>query len=96
MVYIRRLQWDAWNVAHIARHQAAPEEVEEVCRGDPVELESYKQRIVLIGPTTTGRTLAMVLGPIPGAPNVYYAFTARPASRRERRYYQEQKGGAEA
>jgi hypothetical protein len=34
MIFIRRLIWDAWNVAHIARHAVVPEEVEQVCHGD--------------------------------------------------------------
>jgi len=34
MIAIRRLRWDAWNIAHIARHAVAPEEVEQVCHGN--------------------------------------------------------------
>lgn len=92
MPYVRRLIWDAWNVAHIARHKVTPEEAEQVCHGDPVELQSYKQRIILIGPTHTGRMVAVVLDPEPQR-GVYYPVTARPASRKERQYYQTQKGG---
>ncbi len=91
MPFVRRLVWDAWNVAHVARHQVSPEEVEEVCHGDPVELESYANRIVLIGPTAAGRVLTAVLDPMGGA--VYYPITARPASRRERRYFDQERGG---
>ena len=96
MVYVRRLNWDAWNLAHIARHAVTQEEVEAVCQGDPVELKrSYKDRFLVAGPTATGRMLTVVLGPEPDAPaGVYYVFTARPAHRTERRYYHEQKGAS--
>lgn len=45
MLTIRRLIWDAWNVAHIARHHVIPEEVEEVCHGLPQTSQTYKGRI---------------------------------------------------
>lgn len=90
--YVQRLRWDDWNKAHIARpaHEVAPEEVEEVCHRDYITLRSYKNRIVVIGPTATGRMLAVVLDP--EGEGVYYTVSARPASRSERRYYREQRG----
>jgi uncharacterized protein len=91
MTYVRRLIWDEWNVAHIARHEVTPHEVEEVCQGNLVALQSYKGRIIVIGPTKTGRMIAVVL--YSEDEGVYYPITARPASRKERRYYREQKGG---
>jgi uncharacterized protein len=94
MAFVRRLIWDAWNVAHIARHQVTPEEVEQTCHGAPETLTGKKGRLLLIGPTTAGRMIAAVLEPL--GRGVFYPVTARPASRKERRYYQEQqaqKGG---
>lgn len=91
MLFIRRLIWDAWNVAHIARHQVSPKEVEEVCHGAPLVRQSHKGRFLLIGPTFSGRILVVVLAP--ERRGVYYPVTARPASRKERRRYQEEKGG---
>jgi uncharacterized DUF497 family protein len=88
MISVRRLRWDAWNVA---RHQVVPEEVEEVCRGDPLVQQTYKRRLTLIGPTAVGRTLAVVLVPL--GRGEYYPVTARPASRKERTIYQQQKRG---
>ena len=55
--------WDTWNVAHIARHQVTPEEVEEVCRGAYIVREGYKGRVMLIGPTRNSRMLAVILDP---------------------------------
>jgi hypothetical protein len=46
MLTIRRLIWDAWNVAHIARHHVIPEEVEEVCHGQPVTSQTSKGRLM--------------------------------------------------
>jgi uncharacterized DUF497 family protein len=91
-VQITHLLWDAWNVAHIARHQVLPEEVEEVCHGNAVTGEAYGGRIMLIGPTGGGRMLAVVLRP-QLEPGVYYPITARDADRKERRTYATQKGG---
>lgn len=91
MTFVQRLVWNTWNVAHIARHEVAPEEVEEVCHGEPLALRGYRNRIILIGPTDVGRMLAVVLGP--EAEGVYYPVTARPASRKERRFYLQDRGG---
>ena len=86
MAFVRRLRWDAWNVDHIARHDVTPEEVEEVCHGQPMTSETYKERLRLIGPTSAGRMLTVILAPeLQGA---YYPITARPASRNERRRYE--------
>ncbi len=91
MVYISRLRWDDWNRAHIARHDVTRDEAEEVCHGPYIDGEANKGRIILIGPTATGRMLAVILDPEP-EPGVYYPVSARPASRKERRQYQEAKG----
>jgi len=89
MAYIRRLNWDDWNIAHIARHEVTPEEVEEVCYGDYVKREGYKRRIMLIGPTRAGRMLAIVLEG--EGDDVYFVVTARSADRKERRVYREER-----
>ena len=44
--------------------------------------------MILIGPTRTGRFVAAVIEP--EGEDVYYVVTARPASRRERVYFQRQ------
>ena len=53
--------------------------------------ETYNGRIRAIGPTEAGRMLAVILAPQGG--DLYYTVTARPASRKERRRYQEWKEG---
>jgi hypothetical protein len=43
MIFIRRLVWDSWNVAHIARHEVTPDEVEEVCHGEHIASQTYDE-----------------------------------------------------
>jgi uncharacterized DUF497 family protein len=71
-----------------------PEEAEEVVAGEPTIRETYKQRLQLVGPTLAGRMLSIVVGPVPDQPGVYYVFSARPASRKERGAYAQEKGGS--
>jgi uncharacterized protein len=91
MVFVRRLIWDIWNIAHIARHDIIPDEVEEVCHATPVTAATYKSRIRVVGPTRSSRMLTVILAPT-DEPGVYYPVTARPADRKERRQYGEQRG----
>jgi uncharacterized DUF497 family protein len=92
MLYIHQLIWDNWNIAHIARHQVVPEEVEQVCHGQPLlwQAKVRKGRVFIIGPTSSGRMLVVVLDE--EGTGIYYVVTARPADRAERRIYQRQKG----
>jgi uncharacterized protein len=91
MLTIRRLIWDAWNVGHIARHRVTPEEVEEVCQGDPVTSQTYKGRIRVVGPTRSRTMLTVILAPT-DEQGIYYPITARPADRKERRHYNDARG----
>ena len=75
MISIRRLVWDSWNVAHIARHHVTPGEVEEVCHGKYIARQTYDDCLLLIEPTLSGRILVVVLGPTEKA-GVYFPVTA--------------------
>lgn len=90
-----RFVWDEWNIPHIARHGVSPEEVESARVAGPILFrESYKGRLLLLGETPTGRVLAIVVGPVPGAdPGTWYPFSARSAHRSERRAYAQLTGG---
>ena len=90
---LERPEWDSCNRAHIARHAVTPQEVHEVCFGDPVVREGSKGRVVAVGPTRAGRMPAAAPGPKPGEIVASDTFTARLACRRERRRYQEVAGG---
>ncbi len=88
------LVWDDWNREHITKHHVTPAEVEEAVGGEPIASQGYKDRLVLTGPTSTGRMLTVVIGGVPRQADSYYVFSARPASREERARYHEQKGGS--
>jgi uncharacterized DUF497 family protein len=83
MIEIRKLVWDAWNLAHIARHEVTPEEVEEVCGGGPMVEASYGGRFSVIGPTAWNRMLTVIVAPREER-GTYYPITARSADKQER------------
>ena len=89
---VERFSWDDWNLEHIAKHAVMPEEAEEVVIGDATVQKSYKQRFQFVGPTVEGRMLSVIVGAVPDYIGVYYVFSARPASRKERREYKAEKG----
>lgn len=91
MIRVDKLLWDEWNIEHIARHQVVSSEVEQVCHSNHVVLHSYAGRLLVIGPTQAKRMLAVILDPEEDA--TFYVVTARPASRKELHYYNDQKGG---
>ena len=82
------LAWNSWNIEHISRHDVTRNEVEEVCEGRFIFRESYGGRFVVIGLTLDRRALAVVIEP--DNDGMYYVVTARSASRRERRIYEEE------
>ena len=94
---IKRLLWDDWNVAHIARHDIVPNEVEEVCEGKHVERKGWRQRIFLIGTTEKDRILTVILEPTENT-GEYRPITAYDASKRSIKTYEEEmkRGGDKA
>ena len=87
---VESLIWDPSNVGHIARHNVTLNEVEEVCQSSFISSNSYGGRFLVVGLTQAGRALAVVVEP--SVDDRYYVVTARPASRRERRWYREERG----
>ena len=88
---IRRLRWDPWNVAHIGRagHEATPQEVEHVTFSERSIMQQIKGgRILVLGPTSSGRMLAAV--PDPEEEGTWYCVSARTASRKERALYDQE------
>lgn len=90
MFVVRRIIWDNWNVTHIARHGVTPQEVEEIYYGKPITNRTYKGRILVVGSTRKSRVLTVILAPT-AEEQVYYVVTARPADRKERRNYEQQR-----
>ena len=91
MIAIRRLVWDDWNVAHIARHGVTPEDMEEVCQGSYLVRQTYQARFMVIGPNVAGNLLSAILAP--EGEGAYYVVTARPSAKQEHRIYRDTKGG---
>lgn len=89
---IDRIIWDDWNRDHIIKHAVTPTEAEEVVGKRAIYRQSRKNRLVVTGPTLAGRMLTVVIGPVPDQPAAFYVFSARPASRRERREFRRQQG----
>lgn len=91
MIRVERLIWDEGNIAHIARHEVTPQEVDEVCHNDPAQLTGHSGRIMFVGPTNTGRAVSVVLEQ-DVEKDTWYPVTARSADKKERRFYKLQKG----
>lgn len=89
MLIIHRLVWDSWNIEHIARHSVTPKEVDEACHNENSVRETYGKRLMVIGPTKSGKLLAIILAF--KAEGVYYPVTAWPASGKLRRLHQQER-----
>lgn len=82
---IKKLVWDGWNIAHIARHHVTKEEVEEVCQSKNI-FNKWKNKVYrVIGQTENGRYLTIFLSPRSG--QSYYPVTARDATKTERKTF---------
>lgn len=93
MVYVRELRWNPGVVAHVAQHDVTLDEVEEVRLGDPMSADAYAGRVMVIGPTNSGRMLAVIISHVDN--DMYDVITARPASRKERRRYLQRRDAGE-
>ncbi len=85
-IAIKKLVWDEWNVAHIARHKVIPDEVEEICQANSQTEVADKGRIRITGLTKKGRIISAFLDPEP-EDGVYYLVSARDANKKERKSY---------
>ena len=83
MIQVNKLIWTESNIDHIARHDVTREEVEEVCHGNYIIGEANHGRIMIIGPTQSGRALAAILDR-EEEDQIWYPVTARSADRKER------------
>ena len=92
MLEVKDLIWDDWNSLHIAKHKLTRAEIETACTGKAVTFAGKKGRLILLGLTQSRKLIAVILDPEPQT-GIYYPVTARPASKKERRYYRVKKGG---
>jgi len=86
---IRELLWPRDRIEHIARHDVTPDEVEEVCFGQPLvqQAKSHGENPVyyILGQTDSGRYLFSLVIQFPEGKG--YPVTARPMTDKEKRRY---------
>jgi hypothetical protein len=87
--------WTEKNIAHIARHDVIPNEVEDmVFSHDYITRQTYNARVAIIGKTSAGRLLCVVMFPMKRtvSAETYYVVTARDADKKERALYEKERG----
>lgn len=87
-----RFDWDIGNIEHVALHDVTPEEAEQVVENDSLEIGKVERngelRIVHVGKTDSGRVLLVA---ITYRSDLVRIVTAYPASRKFRKFYDEEK-----
>jgi len=86
-IEIGKLRWDDWNRDHCTKHGISISGIEALLIGSVFGRETYKGRYQVFRTDPQGRALSFVVGLVPGETDIWYVFSARPASRRERRRY---------
>jgi len=84
----KKLVWDHWNKDHIKKHSVSIREVEEVYNNHIIQVESYKNRLLILGKTKQDRLLTVVCSH--ELQDDLYVVSARDMSKKERRIYYEQ------
>jgi uncharacterized DUF497 family protein len=79
------LKWDSWNLEHITKHNVTVGEILESLSNIVEGRKSYKERYLVFGTTDQGRLLTITIGRDPNHPTVWYVFSARDTSRKERK-----------
>ncbi|TAK33531.1 MAG: BrnT family toxin [Chloroflexota bacterium] len=83
---IEQIQWDEATETHIARHHVRYSEVADVCFGAHRLLHTRDGRFQLLGRTTAGRYLVVVVEET-DQPGDFRIVTARDMTPAERRYF---------
>lgn len=82
---IQTFYWDEINIAHIARHNIVPEEIENVAFDDDPYIRKYSNLRYLYGQTVGGRYLFVVY--VLRSKAVAYVVTSRNMDEREQKLY---------
>lgn len=92
VIIVNHLVWDAVNTRHIyLKHGVVPEEVEEVCRSNPLVIRARQGRLGVMGATEDSRILKVILRP--KGKNAYYPVTAFEPQADDLALYKRLKGG---
>lgn len=86
---IKKLLWDVWNIAHIARHHVGQEEVTQACASRNLFTKAKSGLYKLIGQSDEGRYLTILLAPRPAGS--FYPVTARDCDDKEKRRFKNEK-----
>ena len=88
---IYKLVWNSDRIDHIAQHSITPNEVEEVCLGNPFVQRAKSQGenpvYYVLGQTNEGRYLFCVIVRFPDGKG--YPVTARTMTNKEKRRYRQ-------
>jgi uncharacterized protein len=87
---IENLNWDDYNIEHIARHQVTPREVEEVCFSTSIYTRDSPDRYIVSGQSGSGRYLNVVIEKI--GKGLYRPVTAFEMSDKYRQVYKRATG----
>jgi len=86
---IHELIWPEERIKHVARHGVTPDEVEEVCFGQPLVLRAKSEGdnpvYYALGQTESGRYLFCVVIQFPDGKG--YPVTARPMTEKEKQRF---------
>lgn len=82
---LRYLDWDEANIAHIARHNVTPDEVDEAFEEKHLVYKSRDGRYTLLGRSAAGRYLMIAFAVNVGVVRV---ITTRDMNRAEKKRYQ--------
>lgn len=82
---LRHLDWDEANIAHIARHNVTPGEVDEAFEEKHLIFKSRDGRYMLLGRSAAGRYLMVAFAVKVGVARV---ITARDMNNAEKKRYQ--------
>lgn len=94
LLLLDALSWDSWNLEHIAKHDVTVAEILEALDHIVEGKATYKSRFLVVGTTEQGRVLSIVIGRDPQSPTIWYVFSARDASRKERANFRTSSGNA--
>ena len=89
-VRVRKLVWDDWNIAHIARRQITPEGIDWLLAGMQPRPRFDRGRsgtLAVWGKDKQDRYLLLILAE--RSTGIYYLVTARPMTTREKSRFKE-------
>lgn len=88
-IEVNRLVWDEVNRKHIVKHSVTVKEVGEICFGKVKAKLAKFGRYLVMGKTKAGRKLTIILAP--KGESSFYIVSARDTSRKERRWFENEK-----